>query len=212
MMKYSPVWVILLMILIFSGCSNSTNFQESIIAVINTQEIKKSKTYKKLEQEIDNLKKDVQEKLKEFEKSGSLKNLGYFLKINEEEKKEKLYAEFQEKLEKAIYYTANQEKIGLIVSYSSLPYGGKDITQKVIENLDNGNFENTSLFNNVEIVSYLDNPVDNKILQKILEQLYQEKRIYVVLNKKEIFLGGFDLNAKLLKIPKEQIKNNHNTK
>ncbi|MFN3478125.1 MAG: hypothetical protein ACK4ZM_02015, partial [bacterium] len=201
------------------GCSNfSKNSQENLIAVVNTQEIKKSKTYKNLEEEIDNLKKDIQEKIKEVEKlnnlkkSGDPKNLEYFLRTNLEEKKEKIYKEFQEKLEKTIYYTANQEKIGLVVSHASLPYGGKDITQKVIENLDNNKFDNTPLFNSVEIVSYLANPVDSKTIQKILEQLYQEKGIYVVLDKKEIFLGGFDLNAKLLETHKKQTKSNNNTK
>ncbi|MFN3996015.1 MAG: hypothetical protein ACK4GR_05760 [bacterium] len=210
-MKY--FLICLLLILLISGCSNSLkNSQENPIAVVSLQEIKKSKTYKNLEQEIGNLKKDMQEKLKELEKSGDPKNLEYFLRTNLEEKKEKIYKEFQEKLEKAIYYTANQEKIGLVVSYASLPYGGKDITQKVIENLDNNKFDNTALFNSVEIVSYIVNPVDSKTIQKILEQLYQEKRIYVVLDKKEIFLGGFDLNAKLLETHKKQTKSNNTTK
>lgn len=207
-MKNCLFLVIFCIVMIFiPSCSNLTEPSEITIGVINLKEIEISKTYKALQNQIEQLKNDMEKKLEEFEKEEikNLPNLQYFLKTNFDEKKEKLYNEFEGKLIKAIYYTANQKKIGLVVSYNVLPYGGIDITKEVIQNLDNNNFQSTPMFNNVQIISYIDDP-NIKNLQLILhalKELYKERKIYVVVNKKEIFLGGFDLNEKLRELQKQ---------
>ena len=196
--------LIFLSLLLIQSCnlSNKVN-DKNEIGVVNFQKIKRSKTYKELEKNIENLKKDFQQKIEEFEKSNKSENLNlkYFLKTNFEEKKEKLQNEFKDKLIKAIYYTANKEKIGLVISYEAMPYGGIDITEKVVQNLDKGNIENYPSFNNVRIISYIDKNSlkDYSKIKQIIKQIYQEKEIFVVIDKQNVFLGGLDLNEEFQK-------------
>lgn len=209
-MRKNLVFLILFVtILLFQGCRKNNQLDnQDKIGVVNIEQVKQSNTYKNIEKQIEGIKKDMEQKLKDLSKTKNTENLEYFLSTNFKEKKEKLYQEFNEKLIKSIYYTANKEKIGLVVSYDTLPYGGTDITQKVIENLDKGNFENSPLFNKVEIISYVENTNNLKKdkIQNILKQIYAEKKIYVVIDKKEIFLGGFDLNEELQTIENKQSK------
>ncbi|MCS7244498.1 MAG: hypothetical protein RMJ36_07205, partial [Candidatus Calescibacterium sp.] len=180
--------ILFITFLLLQGCQKNNQLEniQDTIGVVNIEQIKNSNTYRNLEKQIEDIKKDMEQKLKDLSKTKNTENLEYFLSTNFKEKKEKLYQEFNDKLIKAIYYTANKEKIGLVVSYDTLPYGGTDITQKVIENLDNGNFENSPLFNKVEIISYIQNTsnVKKDKIQNILKQIYAERKIYVVIDKK----------------------------
>ncbi|MEN3015605.1 MAG: hypothetical protein ABDH21_06095 [bacterium] len=183
------------------GCStNQTEKYELKIGVVDLQKVKLSKTYQQINQKIKSITDELQKNINQKRKH----QLKYFLYANLQEKKEKFIQEFNEKLQKAIYYTANQEGIGIVISYDCLPYGGIDITDKVIQNLDNGNYSDQPMHNSVELVAYTDRLIDQKKIEQIIKELYKERRIYVVLSKNDIFLGGFDLNEKL---PKQSIPN-----
>lgn len=167
-----------------------------------------------MQKQIEEIKRDMEKKLGEISKTNTNPNLEYFLSTNLNEKKEKLYKEFENKLIRAIYYTANRERVGLVLSYEIMPYGGLDLTEKVIENLDNKNFDEYPLFNNPEIVSYVENTnnLNKQTLEKILKEIYHEKKVYVVIPKNYIFLGGFDLNEKLSEIKHTKNPSKNDTK
>jgi len=220
--KISILCILLVFIIFLQSCKTNTSTIKKEgniavdIAVVDLEKIKDSKTYQNLQKKINELKDDVEKKLKDKKDSKELQNLEYFLKINFEEKKQQYYNDFLNKLNKAIYYTSNKEKIGLVVSYQSMPYGGIDITEKVIYNLDNNNFDNFNQFNTTKIISYIDteNIKENVNLLPIIQKINPSKEIYVVLNKKEVFLGGFDLNEELPKSYKKDTstKDKKNTK
>ncbi len=190
-------------IIFLSGCNKTEINQnnQDFIGVVDLYKLRNSKTYQESERKLEELKKDVEQKLKE----NKGQNLEYFLKYNFDEKKEKIMKEYNEKVMKAIYYTANKEKIGLVVSRSVLIYGGLDLTEKVIENLDKGNFDNLPLYNNVQMIAYTK---QKNIPQEIVKQIYEEKKIYIVLDKKDVLLGGFDLDELLQKQQKDKDKPN----
>lgn len=194
---------ILFCIIFLSGCNKTKINQnnQDFIGVVDLYKLRNSKTYQESERKLEELKKDVEQKLKE----NKGQNLEYFLKYNFDEKKEKIMKEYNEKVMKAIYYTANKEKIGLVVSKSALIYGGLDLTEKVIENLDKGNFDNLPLYNNVQMIAYTK---QKNIPQEIVKQIYEEKKIYIVLDKKDVLLGGFDLDELLQKQQKDKDKTN----
>lgn len=194
---------VLFCIIFLSGCNKTEINQnnQDFIGVVDLYKLRNSKTYQESERKLEELKKDVEQKLKE----NKGQNLEYFLKYNFDEKKEKIMKEYNEKVMKAIYYTANKEKIGLVVSKSVLIYGGLDLTEKVIENLDKGNFDNLPLYNNVQIIAYTK---QKNIPQEIVKQIYEEKKIYIVLDKKDVLLGGFDLDELLQKQQKDKDKPN----
>ncbi|MCS7165966.1 MAG: hypothetical protein RMJ51_06850 [Candidatus Calescibacterium sp.] len=194
--------------------NNLKTYDSSLIGTLRIEKIKESKTYKNMQKQIEEIKRDMEKKLGEISKTNTNPNLEYFLSTNFNEKKEKLYKEFENKLIRAIYYTANRERVGLVLSYEIMPYGGLDITEKVIENLDNNNFDEYPLFNNPEIVSYVENTnnLNKQTLEKILKEIYHEKKVYVVIPKNYIFLGGFDLNEKLSEIKHTKNPSKNDTK
>lgn len=205
-MKIIYIVFFLSFILFISSCNKGNKVEiKNDIGVVDLYRVKKySKTYQAIQEQLDNIKDDLQKKLSQ----NSDTDLRYFLVYNFEQKKEELMKNFNKKLKNAIFYTANQEKIGIVVSYTCMPYGGVDLTQKVIENLDNGNLSDMPMYNNVEIISYAEGIHKNDPrIDQIMQQLYQEKKIYVLIDKTHVFLGGFDFNEKL---PKESSKINKN--
>lgn len=205
-MKIIYIVFFLSFILFISSCNKGNKVEiKNDIGVVDLYRVKKySKTYQAIQEQLDNIKDDLQKQLSQNNDS----DLRYFLVYNFEQKKEELMKNFNKKLKNAIFYTANQEKIGIVVSYTCMPYGGVDLTPKVIENLDNGNLSDMPMYNNVEIISYAEGIHKNDPrIDQIMQQLYQEKKIYVLIDKTHVFLGGFDFNEKL---PKESSKINKN--
>ncbi|MFW6308743.1 MAG: hypothetical protein ACOC1S_01865 [bacterium] len=129
--------VLSLSVFIFSGCTR----QESQIGVLNMEEvIAESKRAQQLSDELSEIGSSLEEEYAEKEEEAEEEELDRIYQ-QFQEKKENLEDELNQEVNQVLSDIADEENVDVVVLAKFIQYGGKDITEKTTERLDEEYYE-----------------------------------------------------------------------